>query len=136
MVWDIIYFVLSVCGVYILLGAGCEYRNYSCHFLIRAFQAHNAYQKFFTLLYLRKNVDPYDMDRLTYIGFVGVVLSSLIALGILPFVIYTYFSGDTQTAAEIFKFWVYGSSAWGGLSVVIQIIDSLVCWIVMRIFDK
>ncbi|RGC04461.1 hypothetical protein DWZ14_28805 [Enterocloster citroniae] len=94
---------------------------------IRAFQAKTTYQRFFTLLYRQDQIKRRDMKKLTYIGYVGVVLSTAALIIIVIISVYLSFKNNVNVAyiLALFEMWGMISSLWGILAMIIQGIDSL-----------
>lgn len=127
MVIDVLLFLLLISMTWVALCTGCEYRNYKGgHKFIRAFNAQGRFQKFFLLLQTRKDIDVNDIGKLTYIGFVGAIISSITAIFVLPTTIYLYFLGNHEIVTLIFQSWVLMGTIWGVASLVIQGIDSII----------
>jgi len=126
MVLDIFCFFIFIFATWGMLGGGCEYRNYKGgHRFIKAFRARGTFQKSLTLLQGRNNVHPDDMGKLTYIGFIGAVISFVLAIIVLPYTIYAYFFLCREIALYVFMRWVYIGGTWGIASLILQGIDSI-----------
>lgn len=127
-VFYIIVLLFVISCTYVCLSIGCELRNYkSGHMFIRAFQAKTTYQRFFTLLYRQDQIKRRDMKKLTYIGYVGVVLSTAALIIIVIISVYLSFKNNVNVAYILALFEMRGmiSSLWGILAMIIQGIDSL-----------
>jgi len=67
------------------------------------------------------------MKKLTYIGYVGVVLSTVALIIIVIISVYLSFKNNVNVAyiLVLFEMWGMISSLWGILAMIIQGIDSL-----------
>ena len=127
MVIDVLLFLITIFMTWVALCTGCEYRNYKGgHKFIKAFYAHGKYQRLFTLLQLKKDIDVNDIGKLTYIGFVGAIISSITAIFVLPTTIYLYVWGNHDILTIIFLSWVLLGIIWGIASQIIQGVDSII----------
>ena len=132
MFFDIFLFLVLIAIVFFLCNVGCEYRNYSSgHKFIKAFKAKGCYQKLFTMLQMEKDIDSRDLGKITYIGFIVVLISSISAVFIIPYTIFSYLSISRNDAIHIFMLW---SQICGGLAIVAMIIQGFDS-ILNRLFD-
>ncbi len=123
----IIKIIFSVFCNYTLLSAGCEYRNYrGGHKFIKAFPARTYYQRLFTAFQCEKDIDRRDLGKLTYLGYTGIVITTIAAIPGTFLVIYFCWKGDYPAAEQVILFWMIFGSQWGVLSLVIQGFDSLI----------
>jgi hypothetical protein len=127
MLIDFLKFILILLGSWSGLSLGCEYRNYRYgHLFVKAFYAHGWYQKIFTFFQLRKNIKEDDIGKLTYIGFTGVVISTIAAFFVIPYTIYKYFSIGYEAAKYPYDLWFLFNAIWGILAMILQGIDSII----------
>ena len=125
-IFNILLFLIGIFISWCSLTIGCEYRSFSGgHKFIKAFVAYGWYQKFFTIMQ-SNNVSRYDKDKITYIGFVGVVISTILAVFIIPLVIYGYFFINFDMASFLFICWFSFNFIWGMFAFLLQGIDSII----------
>lgn len=123
----IIKIMLSIFCNYTLLSAGCEYRNYrGDHKFIKAFPARTRYQRLFTVFQCEKDIDRCDMGKLTYLGYTGIVITTIASIPVTFLVLYLCWKGNYPAAEQTIFFWTIFGSQWGVLSLIIQGIDSLI----------
>ena len=124
----IVYFVMGVFGSWCALSVGCEYRNYfsGSHKFIKAFYARSWYQKLFTLLQRDVDIGRHGIGKLTYVGYIGVVISTIAAFFVLPFAIYAYFFINLKTVSLVFAYWVVFNLAWGISVTALVLVDSII----------
>lgn len=114
-------------SAYFSLAAGCEYRSYrGGHRYVKAFPARTPYQRLFTKLQCEKDIDKNDMGTLTYLGYAGVLISTL--TGILALLLYAYWAlaGRLRLADVTAMLWACLGIGWGVASSLITGIDSLI----------
>ena len=112
-----------------MLSVGCEYRQ-GKHLLIKAFYAKTPYQTLFTLLQSSKDIERKDLGKLTYIGYIGIVLSTIGAVCTLLYSFYQCYKKIPFSVTERFQVWVLFSGACGFLATIIQMIDSFLGWLI------
>ena len=101
MILTILKLTFCLAGSYFSLSAGCEYRAYrGGHKYVKAFPAKSPYQRFFTLMQCEKDILKRDMGKLTYLGYAGVLLSTVFGLLILLPMGYLWFSGKPDLADD------------------------------------
>ena len=123
---DIFEFFVGLLCAWGCLCVGCEYRDYrGGHLFVKAFYAHRWYMKLFTVWQSRKDIKERDMGKLTYIGFVGVVISAASAVFVLPYTVYAYFYIGYTTAKNVYILWLAFNYIWGIGALVLQGVDSL-----------
>lgn len=126
MILTILKLTFCLAGSYFSLSTGCEYRAYrGGHKYVKAFPAKSPYQRFFTLMQCEKDILKHDMGKLTYLGYAGVLLSTVFGLLILLPMGYLWFSGKPDLAELLVLLWACFSMGWGLLSFVLLGIDSL-----------
>ena|GEM_PF-5004193 len=121
-------FLIGVLSSWMMLSFGCEYRNYfsGSHKFIKAFYARNWYQKLFTILQREVVVGRHGIGKLTYVGYIGIVISTITAFFVLIFAIYAYFFIDFETVSIVFACWVIFNLGWGFSAGVLVIVDSII----------
>ena len=128
MLSNIFSFLLGIFCSWVALSVGCEYRNYfrGSHKFIRAFYARNWYQKLFTILQRNVDIGRKDIGKLTYVGYIGVVISTIAAFIILLFAIYAYIFNIIEIVSLVFTFWVIFNLGWGLLAAALVFLDSII----------
>ncbi len=121
--------VFYIVLVYVILEAACEYRMCR-HWLVRAFYAKTPYQVLFTKMQCAKDIEPQDLGKLTYVGYIGVVLSTAGLIFLVLYSIYQVCRGVSFSWSFRIQLWASCSFVWGVFSVVFQMIDSLIAWII------
>lgn len=130
MFFSIIQLIIYLYGAYIFLSCGCELRRYKGgHRYIKAFYAKTLYQRFFTIMQSEKDIQRKDLRKLTYIGYTGVVISTISSTLFIALSIYETILGKFDFAKEIIKIWINANLIWamfwGVFSMVVQGVDSL-----------
>ncbi len=128
-VLKIIETIFYIVSVYILLSTACEYRMVK-HWRIRAFYAKTPYQKLFTKMQLSKDIEQQDLGKLTYIGYIGVVLSTIGFIFLILYSVYQIGIGVSFSWTFRIQLWASCSFLWGVFSIVFQILDSFIAWII------
>ncbi len=130
--FEIFIFFLGIIVVWISCNIACEYRNYG-HRFIKAFRASTNFQDLFTVLQ-RKDIDEWDMNKLTYIGYFATIICTFSAIFVIPFVIFNYFF-NLKIAINTYLLWVGGCFILCLIAFFTQMIDSLLNFI-LEIFNK
>lgn len=126
MILTIVKFIFYLAGSYLLLSAGCEYRSYrGGHKYIKAFPARTPYQRLFTLMQCEKDIFRQDVGKLTYLGYAGILLSTVSGLLILAPTLSLLFTGKPDLAETLVLLWACFAMGWGTLALILQGIDSL-----------
>lgn len=114
---------------YIILSTACEYRM-GRHWLLRAFYAKTPYQMLFTKMQLSKDIKSEDLGKLTYIGYVGILLSTVGIILLILYSAYQMWMGISFSWRFRIQLWAVCSFLWGVFSILFQILDSLLAWII------
>lgn len=127
MILSLTKLIICIASSYFALSAGCEYRSYqSGHKFIRAFPARTPYQRLFTKLQCEKDIAKADMGKLTYLGYAGVLVTTVTGISALLFYLCLLLSGHLRLAEYIVLLWGCLGMGWGGVSAILTGIDSLI----------
>ena len=121
----VIFLVLTFCNWVFLchLADGLNW-NLNISFF-RSFKAKRKYQKAFTLWQRKRDFSSGILRRsgkLSYIGFAGALISTVMAAFMLPLTVCYYLEGNRNIAIAIFGGWLVFSFIWSFLSTFLYII--------------
>ncbi len=127
MIKSIVHLALTILCAWVGLSVGCELRNYSgSHRTIRAFRAESRFQKLFTVLQRRNDIHRNDLGKLTYIGYVGVVIGAVLAVFAIPVAVFFIVAEIYVWSHVVIGLWGAFCVGWGIVAMLIQGVDSLI----------
>lgn len=129
--FKILEIIFYIAAAYILLSTACEYRM-GKHLLVKAFYAKTPYQTLFTLMQMPKDIEAKDLGKLTYIGYIGVLLSTIAAVVLFFYSIYQYCTKVSFSLTERLQLWASFCFVWGVFAIVIQMLDSFIGWLIWK----
>lgn len=121
--------------IYIFCNAACEFRNYSTgHRFVQAFYAESSFQRSFTFLQSTKDINQWDMNKITYVGYLSAILCTISAMFVIPFS-FTMFFFNKDVAFWTYSYWFMGCFILSIIAFFIQVFDS---WlnVILDIFHK
>lgn len=105
--------ILGVFAVFGVCNTACEYRNYSTgHRFIKAFRVQTSFQSAFTLLQSQKDINQWDMKKITYVGYYAAIFCTITGILIIPFTVVMYFI-NKDIAIWTYLYWCGGCLAIG-----------------------
>lgn len=126
MILNIIKLAIYFTCIYTSLSAGCEYRSFhGGHKYIKAFRARTPYQRLFTLMQCEKDIFKRNMGKLTYLGYVSVLITTFTGILVILLILYWHMTGISGLADVTIQIWACLGIGLGLFSLLIQGIDSL-----------
>lgn len=116
---------LGTFGVFVVCNIACEYRNYSGgHKFVKAFKAESFFQRKLAVLQQSKDIKKGDVGKITYIGYIFSILCGVTAIFVIPFSTIMIFFNH-KIGFGMYIYWCRGALVLGVLVFLIQLIDSL-----------